>query len=389
MTAPGAGPPSPRAFGIPELPEDGPRAAQPFSTFEYLRFAKREMGGARFPLCLSGVPTVQPFAEAELARLGASHDLPPALAAWREAIAARYRVPAAHAWPAYGASGAVHLALSALVAHEPERRPVAVEAPAYGVFETVAELLGCEVRRVPRSEDSGWSLDLDAVDTAFSRGAGVFCVTDLHNPTGARLSAAEVAALDEIASRHRAWVVVDEVYRDFLDGPVATAYRPGGRLVVTSSFTKCYGAGPLRAGWVLAEPEVIERVESVEEAVCGVPPGPWLATLAAVVPHAGALLERGRALAAAARPVVDAWIASTPDVSWTPPVAGITGLVRVEGLRDSLRFARALRSELGVQVVPGAFFGAEGTIRISFGLPPRELQAALDVLALGIPPLRV
>jgi aspartate/methionine/tyrosine aminotransferase len=58
--------------------------------------------------------------------------------------------------------------------------------------------------------------------------------------------------------------------------------------------------------------------------------------------------------------------------------------VTVDGLTDSLRFARRLRRELDVQVIPGAFFGVEGTLRLSFGLSPAALQQALDVLTLGL-----
>jgi aspartate/methionine/tyrosine aminotransferase len=158
--------------------------------------------------------------------------------------------------------------------------------------------------------------------------------------------------------------------------------------VTTSSLTKCCGFGPGRTGWIFGPPDVLDRAESVEEASCGEPPAVWGTAMASALTHADAALERGRALAAAARPVIDAWVEATPDVSWTPPTAGITGLVRIEGLRDSMTFAKRLRAELDCQVVPGAYFGAEGTIRVSFGLPPKDLQAALDVLALGIPPLR-
>ena len=56
----------------------------------------------------------------------------------------------------------------------------------------------------------------------------------------------------------------------------------------------------------------------------------------------------------------------------------------LDGLTDSLSFANRLREELDVQVMPGAFFGVEGTVRVSFGLPPGPLQKALEMLALGI-----
>jgi len=82
--------------------------------------------------------------------------------------------------------------------------------------------------------------------------------------------------------------------------------------------------------------------------------------------------------------VMDAWMAATPGVAWSPPVGGISGLVHVAGLDDSPALARRLRADLDVQVVPGAFFGADDALRVSFGLPPARLQRALETLALGL-----
>lgn len=367
-------------------------ASEPLPVFEYLRFAKERFAGARFPLSLSGVPDapVAAFVPEEArepvvegARMAA------ALAEARALGCARWGVPPGHLYPTLGTSGAVYLALAALGSFVPQGAAIAVESPAYGVFRSVAQTLRREVVDVPRREDAAWAVDVAAVRRAFERGARIFCVTDLHNPTGAALSAAETDGLRTLAREFDAWVLLDEVYRDFLPGPVATGYRAGERVVATTSLTKCYGLGGLRAGFLFAPPDVVAAAERVEEVLYGVAPVPTAALVVHALRGADALLERGRAAAALGRPVVDAWMASTPHVSWTPPAAGISGLVRVEGLADSMRFAERLREELGVQVVPGAFFGAEGTIRVSFGLPPAQVAAALDVLALGIGALRL
>ncbi len=349
--------------------------------FDYLRFAKTEMAGARFRLCLSGVP------DAPIGQVPADVLLVPALARWRALVARRYGVPADHAAFALGTSGAVFLAVAAAASLDESGGPVAVEDPAYGCFETAAALAGREVVRVPRRVEARYALDLEAIDRAFQGGARLLCVTDLHNPTGVRLQDREVQALRDVARRHDAWVLVDEVYRDFLPGAVGTAYRPGERLLTCGSLTKCYGLGGVRAGWIFGPPAALERVECVEEITYGVPPAPVVELAAQGMERADELLARGRALAAEARPVMDEWIASTPRVSWVRPDAGLTGLVRIDGLADSRAFASRLRRELDVQVVPGSFFGAEGHIRVSFGLPPAALREALDVLALGIPPL--
>jgi aspartate/methionine/tyrosine aminotransferase len=360
------------------------------AVFDYLHYAKTQFGGARHTLALSGVPDVT---VADIAAPGAreavveSAGLGPALAEWKSRIAARYRVPEAHAMPAVGTSGTVFLALAALDRMLPRDATVAIERPAYGVFESTARMLGRGVVHLERRAEDRYAVDLGAVEDAFRRGARVHCLTDLHNPTGIALADAAAQGLAEIAQRHGAWILLDEVYRDFRDGPVATAYRAGGRVIAMSSLTKCYGLGGLRAGWLFAPPEVLEQADLVEEILYGVPPVTTTRLAAQALERADALLARGRAAALAGRPVIDAWMASTPRVSWAAPDAGISGLVRIDGLTDSLAFAGRLREELDLQVVPGAFFGAEGHVRLSFGLPPKTVAAALDVLALGIPPL--
>lgn len=358
-----------------------------FRPFDYLHFAKTDMAGAKHVLCLSGVPTVAPSTFLPSDVLAAAHDaadLETPRRKWREAMSARYGVPAEECWPALGSSGATHMALAALLSLGPDGAPVAAEEPQYRIFDATATLLGREVIPLPRRADRGFSPDLDAAAGAIERGARVVCLTNLHNPTGAVLRTEDLAELDRMAARRGAWILVDEIFRDFLPGPVSTSRLAGSRIVSTGSYTKCYGLGPVRAGWIFAPVEVVRRLESVEEAACGVPAAPWMTVLAEIPSRAQPLLDRGRALAAARLPIVERWIEETRGVSWTPPVAGITGLVRIDGLRDSLRFAKRLRSELDVQVVPGAYFGSEGTIRVSFGIEEKPLRDALDVLALGI-----
>jgi aspartate/methionine/tyrosine aminotransferase len=366
--------------------------ARAFLPFEYLHFAKYEMSGAAYELCMSGMgdAVVGDLAEDGGRRLAFLHThFQDVFDRWHELVSGRYGVPTDHVYPALGTSGAVHLALGALTTLVERDAPIAIETPAYPVFECVARFLGRDVVPVDRRAEDDFRPDLEQVERHFQGGVRILCVTDLHNPSGVRMRDGDLDALRDLARRHDAWIVLDEVYRDFLAGPVGTGYRTGERVVTMSSLTKCYGIGGPRVGWVMAPPEVRARVESVAEVTYGVDPVPSIALAVAALPRADAILQRSRRVAARARPVIDAWVEETPSTSWRPPDAGITGLVRIDGLTDSMTFARRLREELDVQVVPGAFFGAEGHLRISFGLPPAQLQKCLEVLALGIEPLRV
>ena len=74
--------------------------------------------------------------------------------------------------------------------------------------------------------------------------------------TGRSLATRDLDALRDLAARHDARVIVDEVYRDFLPGPVGTAYRADSPHVLTAaSLTKVYGLGALRAGY---EPAAVD-----------------------------------------------------------------------------------------------------------------------------------
>ena len=363
-------------------------SAPPFRPFEYLHFAKTELDGARHSLAHSGV------SEATEADLTADGPIDSAVlqergrdlrAAWCAGLGERYGVPATHITSALGASGAVFDVLSALSTLHPERRTLLIEDPAYGVFESVGRFLGLTIRRLPRPAAQRFAVDPEQVLRHVAEEAPLaICLTDLHNPTGMRLGDDVVAALREICATHAVPLVLDEVYRDSSPGDVGTAYRPGAQILTVSSLTKCYGVAGARAGWICAPPHVLERIDLITEITCGVPPSTSFGVALNGLRCADTLRKRALRTAKRARPVVDAWVDRTDGVSWQAPDAGLTGLVTVDGLTDSLRFARSLRRELDVQVIPGAFFGAEGTLRLSFGLPPASLQQALDVLALGL-----
>jgi aspartate/methionine/tyrosine aminotransferase len=353
-----------------------------FRPFDYLHFAKNELGGATHQLAMSGVPDASPEDLGGVHLPPTEEGVPELFERWTAQLSARYGVPADHVMHALGTSGAVFEALTALATLDPSRRTVVIEHPAYGIFESVAHFLGLGIERLERPVAQGYAIDLDRLEEACARGPLAVCLTDLHNPSGKSLPDDVADAIHAIADRHGTWVLLDEVYRDFRE--VGTAYRPGGRVVTVGSLTKCYGLGTGRLGWIFAPPAVTRRVDLVSEITCGVPPTPRLGLAVAGLDAADALIARSRKTARRARPVIDNWVDITDGVSWVPPDGGITGLVAVEGLTDSLAFARRLRAELDVQIVPGVFFGVEGSIRVSFGRAPAPLQHALEMLAMGI-----
>ena len=354
------------------MPTD-PEAARPFP---YMDFARRQLmvwGGAQ-NLGLSGVapPQGNPF------DLPAWPPYPEAHAAYRQAVGDRFGVAPACVYPAAGTSHANFVVLLGLA----RGGRVAVERPAYEALPAVATAVGAEVTRFDRRPEDGWALDAASVREA-AIGADLLVVSDLHNPTGRRVTEDEYTLLLDVAAQEDALLLVDEVYAPF-DAPrrLPTAHRRSPRVLATNSLTKAWGFGDLRAGWILGSPEHLERVAAYDDLVNPMLPSVCLDAATRVLANDTTYLQETRDRAAARRDQVNAWVRATPGVSWVLPDAGITGFVRIDGGDEAHQgdVVAERAAARGVRTVPGSFFQRPAWLRLSFDLPAPALDEALDVV---------
>jgi DNA-binding transcriptional MocR family regulator len=91
-------------------------------------------------------------------------------------------------------------------------------------------------------------------------GARVLVTTPtLHNPTGACMDAARRQALAEVIRHHDLLVIEDDVYGALTDQPPLYPLLEG-RGVLVSSLSKSVAAG-LRLGWIVAQPQLLARID--------------------------------------------------------------------------------------------------------------------------------
>jgi aspartate/methionine/tyrosine aminotransferase len=343
-----------------------------------MRWAKRHLGAfAPMNLGMSGVGSLGPD------DLPVPADLPygapegeygdPEL---RAAIARRAGVTPERVFATAGTSLANFLVYLA----QARGAPVAVETPAYESLLATAPLLGGRTTTFRRVEERGWRVDRASLRAAPVPGTRLVAVTDLHNPTGAALADDDLALLVEEARRVGARVLVDEVYLDLAipARPSAAVRHP--EAIVTNSLTKAHGLGGLRVGWSVADPETIERVARVNDLVCPAHATPSNAIAKAYLAGAQEALARRLPAVATALEQADAWVRARRDVSWERPHGGLSGFLRLPAGIDGDRLAAHALSVHGVQVVPGSFFQSPRHVRVSYGLPPAALAAALAAL---------
>ena len=274
---------------------------------------------------------------------------------------------------------------------------VVVMQPNYGQVQGLAEGFGALVRPWPLREERAapsprWAPDVDELRALVTDRTKLVAICNPNNPTGARLTEAEVAAVCGIAERHGAWVLADEIYRGAEHDGVETPSVWGRteRAIVTGGLSKVYGLPGLRIGWAVAAPDMTSELWSRRDYTTIAPSAlsDRLARHALAPERRTALRERARRMIAANFPIVGAWLdAHAGEIAWVPPEAGAIGFVRYGHDIGSTALADRLRHTAGVLVVPGDHFGLDGHLRIGFGGHSASLREGLTRLDAVLAPL--
>jgi aspartate/methionine/tyrosine aminotransferase len=239
--------------------------------------------------------------------------------------------------------------------------------------------------RLIEDHDAGrWRVDLSALEALVTPRTKMIVICNPNNPTGARLTAADLDAIARIADQHGAWILSDEVYRGAeIDGvETASMWGRSPKAIITSGLSKAYGLPGLRIGWIAGPPSLVASFWSYHDYVT-IAPGALSDRLARIALQPGRraqLFERTRAILRRNLPLIEAWLTEAGGFRWIRPEAGAIVYVRYDHPIDSLTLVNRLREEKSVLIVPGAHFGMDGYLRLGFGEPPEYNRAGLDRL---------
>lgn len=302
----------------------------------------------------------------------------------REAIAHHERVPVEAVAVTTGAS----MALTATLATLPRPASVLLPRPYYPAYPRIAELVGIQPLFYDLPPDRTWRPDPEAVAAAGRGDTKAIVINVPHNPTGVVWETEELRKLGEVA-RVRDWIpIVDEAYAGLLyDGmvmPDAAAAMGGERTVRVRSFSKSFGLAGERVGYVVAPPELRERIVSAHWSLAMSAPATaqrW--ALRALQNSPDATMKELVELLAVNRSTVTGILASCARTIAHQPEGGIFFWIAMPGASvDSRRLASLCACEAGVVVVPGAAFGVHDAtvLRASFAVPPDELERGFSAL---------
>jgi aspartate/methionine/tyrosine aminotransferase len=254
---------------------------------------------------------------------------------------------------------------------------VLVERPVYWPLEGVPRAFGCRVESVPRRFEEGFRLDPDAVKRRLMRGTKLVVLANPNNPTGVMVPNRDLVEIAEACAEVGALLVVDEIFRELARNPTPSAYRLHPSIVVTQSLTKCFGLSGLRAGWILARPDLRAQFREAKALTTITNPVIDQHLAAKAVDNRERLLARARGIRDENWRLLSKRLDGQSFFRWVDPDGGVMVAPKLPEGVDDVAFAERLLREESTLVSPGSYLGAPGHIRLGFGQPPAKFAEGL------------
>ncbi|MFQ5596717.1 MAG: pyridoxal phosphate-dependent aminotransferase [Nitrospiria bacterium] len=190
----------------------------------------------------------------------------------RQAIAGHYRqaglcIPPERIFLTTGTSLSYWYAF-ALLANRGDH--MLVPCPTYPLFDTIADILGIQLRHYRLNAQDRWRIDLDHLASRIGPKTRGILLISPHNPTGNVASASEIEILSEIALRHGLPIISDEVFSPFIfrrKGLPRPASTEAPFVITLNGLSKMYALPGLKIGWMAfsGDPNWIKKgVEPLE-----------------------------------------------------------------------------------------------------------------------------
>ena len=264
---------------------------------------------------------------------------------------------------------------------------VIVPTPAFPLYESLIQIAGAKMVPLDISK-TGFQIDGEALKGAITPKTKAILINSPNNPTGTVLSEASLAAVKEAVLGKPIFVICDNVYNRLANGvcPDLSLDRElKEQLILCQSFSKPYAMTGWRIGYLTAPDYVMDRLLLLSAAtITAVPTFLQTAAEEALKTDPGPMVEayekrreyvcarlRGMGLSF---PEPEGAFYVFPDIS----EFGIS----------SEEFCTRMIREGKVAAVPGACFGAEGYIRLSYCCSDGELELGLDRMEAFVKTLR-
>ena len=326
---------------------------------------------------------------------------PPGIPALRQTIAARLSERAGREldWTGVvvtaGAKQALFNAFFTLFGPGDE---VLVAAPYWTTYPDLITIARATPKAVFGDEADDFKLTVDILEDAATDASRGLVINTPSNPTGAVYSLEELKAIMEWAKGRGLWVICDEIYGNIYheDDRVAA---PGlldlpaeslGDFVLVDGASKSYAMTGWRMGFSYCDPELAKKFSALQSQITSNTTTPsQVAALEAygnVEAARESIAAMGEAFLRRRDLVTTRMKELLPDLPFVYPGGAFYLYFRVDSLfneevPDATTWCSRLLEEQGVALVPGAAFGDDRWVRMSYAASDEVIEAAMARMA--------
>lgn len=277
---------------------------------------------------------------------------------------------------------------------------VVTAAPYWVSYADIAMVAEAKPVIVECGIEQGFKLTPAQLEAAITPKTRMFIINSPSNPTGAVYSLAELKALAEVLKKHpNILIATDDMYEHVnLTGEkfcniLNAAPELKGRTVVLNGVSKAYSMTGWRIGYAAGPANIIKAMEILQSQSTSNPTSiSQVAAQAAlegpqecIQPMVKAFKERHSFVVERFNQMPGIKCIEAGGAFYAFPdareaIASLHKAGKIAAPTD-MAFSEYLLETVGVAVVPGSAFGAEGYFRISFATSMENLQNALDRIA--------
>lgn len=272
-------------------------------------------------------------------------------------LADRYKVKPENVFISSDGASGQNTRIMECLSHRKNKTEALAEYPTYEPMLRQTQTYFKNVKRITRKKENNYKFDADGLKRGISDKTAVLVMTNPHAPSGVSLSKKELNEIMEIARKHDCYVVCDEIYAEFdreNNVPIFSIDPEFG--VVTTSFSKAYGIGGLKAGFTMASKEIVDRLYSNVFNTAGTSSNMVELALIDLLTRGRNAMEGHQKKWVALRNETEKWLKQTDLVSYTPNSCGVVFWLETN-IQDTYQWVNQYTiPKLGLAVVPGAFF---------------------------------
>jgi len=140
--------------------------------------------------------------------------------------------------------------------------------PGFPIYESVINFVGGKPVPIPLREENEFSIDLDELKKLVNDKTKLIIVNSPQNPTGGVLSHDDMKGIVELALKHDAWILSDEVYSKIVyEGKHVSVYdfpEIKDRAILLEGHSKTYAMTGWRLGYGVMPVELAEHISKLQ-----------------------------------------------------------------------------------------------------------------------------